>query len=449
MPWTAHSIGPVTHPDSARPPHAALQIVLRTLDERGAARALEALRAERLIGLVDPSAGDAALGLVSGLVALDHDGLALVATADGPASGLSLDVIAARLSRTLDAAVRFLEVDDDGEWIDELAGAAPPGLDPQVEIEARAEALATPGARSVVLLQQRPAEVRLRLPELAMEAGAAVTLIPADERSVLVIDGPGLPSWPIAWRPAVVLSSWPGELGALVWLRAPEGRKRSMQERIHQPVPDWGLTWVAPPVGIVAAAAAQAEAERQAPAVQRVLAIQGALVRRGAMEVPDAVLKELGLGERHRGALQRLWSEDLPAVDAARVVEALGLPHEVAALASGRRDAATWPGAEMREPAGLGRTIAAATALGARPTGLSLWARMERWWYDHPRFSIAAGIGMLLFAAAVATAVLLVPEQVGASDSGLLHWLTVGLVGLNGLGTLITGVLGLRSPVGD
>lgn len=418
-------------------PHATLEVLLvdPAVDAEGRdahERVLAALRAAGLLGIVQRDTGLERLGMVRGAIATDAAGVAMRVGPGGPVPGVTLATVAARLQRALGAAVQCVAADPDGEPIGVDAWSVPRGFDPARSSQERTRARVRQASRVVSLVPCGAELVRQRLPEIAQSADGAVTLVPIGDRSIVVVEGSSLVPWAEELRPVLSLAERDERVELLVWLRRPPAGEPSAGVRWGGE-PSWALTWDAPPTPIAG--------EHEHPAA---LAMQDRLRMRQPMEVPDQLLDELELQPRHRTALERLWEEDVPGVTAARVALALGLPIALGELAADVRAASSWPGAEVREPETIERPVAAARR--AKPTRTGAWARMERWWSDHPRSSIAAGIGMLAFAAAVCALVVVAPETVGADRGPLYLWLAMGLVAVNGVGAIVMGVLGLRDP---
>ncbi|MCR8669751.1 hypothetical protein [Agrococcus sp. HG114] len=434
----------------ARPlvPHAPFELVLREPVPDALERALAALRAEELLGIVWHDTTEARLGVLGGAVLTDATGLALRAIDQGFVPGLALGTIAARLSRALDAAVQLVPVSASGDALGEPATSVPAGFDPEAAIDERTAVLLQESTRVAALVRRPPDVVRARLPELALGAGGPVALVPAGERSIVVSEGPSFPQWTSDLRPVASLIERDDRVELLAWLKRPIGRRRGLAERLGPLEADWALAWGSRPIGIH-------PDDAREPWTPEALRRQEALRVRTPMAVPGEAAAELGLSPEACAALERLWHEDFPVVDATRVAEAIGAPPMLAELASGRVAASDLPAALVREPASVARTVAASMRLAARPTGAGPFARMERWWFERPRLSIAAGAAMLVIAAAVLVLVQLAPGEVGADERGpWLHYLSMALVAVNGVATIATGVLGLRDasepgPDGD
>ncbi|WP_306233508.1 hypothetical protein [Agrococcus beijingensis] len=435
-------------PDEARPddgwagpevPHAPFEVVLQLPVDDAHDRLLAALRAERLVGLVLRDASAESVGILSGAILTDVSGLAMVAGEEGLEAGLALDTIAARLSRVLGAAVQLTALSATGEPMGDVAMSVPLDFDPELAMESRSASLLEAPTLVASLVPLAADRLAPRLPELALGAGGRTTLVPAAERSIVVTEGASFPQWTKDLRPVVAMIQRDDRLELLAWLRRPVGRRRTLGERLGPMQADWALAWETRPIGIV-------PDDARDPAAAAALRAQDRLRVRSPMTVPDELLAELGLGDEHRTALEQLWLDDFPAVTADRLADAVAAPQLLAALASGRLAPAAAPAATVREPASIGRTVAASMRLAARPTGDGRWARMERWWLDRPRLSIGVGIGMVLLAAAAIVAVQLVPEQLGVVERGpWWHYLAMALVAINGVATIVTGVIGLRT----
>ncbi|MGY3127567.1 hypothetical protein ACVWW9_001066 [Agrococcus sp. UYP33] len=379
------------------------------------------LHEDRLVGVLRPFE---AMGEVTCLLVVDDAGRAARATPDGLGPGLALDVVAARVSRALDAAV-LIDVqmltgprpalpptaEEHGEIVVDL-----PGFDPAIAAEARASE--RPQGRTLALVHLAAEAVLPRLPELAQSASARTVVVPAGDRSIIVFDAPVLPMWWRAALPVVSMIVDPSSVALFVATRS----------RVLGPDVAWSAGWADGPVVI--------QPETAHP---QVLAAQRALYDDdGPMEIPDAALvAALGWDLATVEALRSIPSS--VRADPATIVAAIDGPPVMAVLAHDE-DAALQPGATAYVPRGAGATLldAVALAVGVEPTGDSGWSRWERWWWRRPRLSIVAGVVMLVLAA------LTLGRMAMTEDA---PWWRIALVialSLNGVGILAKGLLVLR-----
>jgi hypothetical protein len=313
-------------------------------------RVLEALRAERLLGVlaVDDFAASTGQGFGSLLGA--GGGRVLVVRDDGEIVAIDAATVAARLQRRLDASVQ-LDADAEAEVVE----STPAGFEPWTTIPER-EAQAERAAVRWVAVLPEPAEVAARwLTELATLVDGDVVLVPAGDRSLLVCDAWRFAPWPKQLRPLVAVMQSASTVGLYTWLVrriAVDGHGR--RRLLPSAEPDWSVVWGSRPIGIL-----PSDGYRGLDAAQATVhrAVQAALVERIELEIPHAVDEELGLGSR-RSALERLLALDAPEVSTAAIVDALALPSEIVPLAAGDVDAAELAGARSAQRQSIARTFA-------------------------------------------------------------------------------------------
>lgn len=427
--------------DARREPEdapAVESVVLDVLEREPRAdllrRALDALRAERLVGVLVRDDEMQALGALTGELAVDGS-TALVAGHDGPEGGLSLEVVAARISRALDAAVVLdpMVLDPtphpalpDGPGpIAEPVRVVPVGFDPDAALAERMEAASGAATRVVSLLPLAASAVAPRLPELAQAAGGRAVLVPAGERSLVVTESPELPTWWAAAKPVLAVVARDDRTDLLAWTRKPlEPGAGRMQRWAGEA--DWGVGWNDPPLGV-----------QPDGAPTSVLELQQALRAVADAALPAALAERLGWDEAWVAELEALWREPHGAVPVERIVAAIGGPAAMARLALGG-DAALEPGATAYEPRGMRATLADAMILASRPKGDSRWSRYERWWWRRPTLSTGVGVALLALAAVIATA---------ATIGDAWSWWRAALcaaVAINGAGLLGSAALARR-----
>jgi len=359
-------------------------------------RALHVLRAERLVGVLVRDDVMQGVGMLTGELAVDRS-FALVAGPEGPEVGLSLETVAARISRALDAAVVLDPVpspdvrDDVPALLAEAVHVVPTGFDPDAAVVARMEAAFGEATRVVSLVPLDAAAVAPRLPELAQAAGGRAVLVPAGERSLVVTESPNLPTWWTAAKPVQAIVARDDRTDLLVWTRRPFGPGTSRMQRWAGEA-DWGIGWNDPPLGIQ---------PDDAPA--SVLEVQQGLRTVADAVLPRELAEHLGWEEARLAALEALWREPHGTVPVERIVAVIGGPESMARLARGG-DASREPGATAYEPRGMGATLADAMILASRPKGDGWWSRYERWWWRRPAFSTAVGVALLVLVAVLATA---------------------------------------------
>ncbi|MGC5076456.1 hypothetical protein [Agrococcus sp. DT81.2] len=312
-------------------------------------RILSGLRAERLLGVVAHDEAAASIGQGFASLLSDAAGRPLVVRDDGIAVGIDPETVAARLHRRLDAAVQ-LSVDEDAL----VAESVPQDFAPWEVLPAREEAAARRSVRWIAVLPE-PADIAVRwLTELATLVAGDVVLVPAGDRSLLVCDAWRFAVWPSELRPLIGIAEVGSEIQLHAWLqRRLDAAGRSRRRLMPTPVPDWSMTWAAPPAGVMPpegypGMAADAIAAWRAP--------QSDLVERLEPALPQSVASELQLGRRG-AALERLLALDPPAVTTAAIVEALGLPEIVTALVRREVDPASIPGARSASRQSFGRTL--------------------------------------------------------------------------------------------
>lgn len=329
-------------------PHAPFEMVLvhPGVDREGRVpheRVLAGMRAAGLVGVVQRDASLERLGMVRGVLVTDAAGTPVRAGPTGPVAGLPLARIAARLQRAIGASVQCVAAGADGEPIGVAAWSEPPRFDAARSSQERSRGLVRRSPRAVSLVRRSAPLVRQHLEEIALSAGGAATLVPIGDRSIVVAAGAGFVPWAEELRPVVALTEREDRVELLAWLgRPPSGDPPGALRWGGEP--SWSLTWEQPPTPIALA--------HEHPAT---LALQDRLRARRPLELPDRLVAELELQAPHRIALDLLWREHVPEVTAARVALALELPAEVVELASGAREAATLPGAEVHEPESIER----------------------------------------------------------------------------------------------
>lgn len=349
-------------------------------------RALAALRAERLVGVVVRDDLEQGSGGLSAALAVDDRGLLLVATSDGVESGLALETVAARLSRSLDAAVLLAPAGEpDGEQgpASEPVSVGPPGFDPAAAIAEREAALAAQPSRVVALLAANAEAVAQRLPELSHAAGGRAVLVPVDERCLVAVDAPAFPQWWRAARPVIALVAREDRVDLLVWLREPLGRRRRLVERLVGADADWAISWTDRPIGV-----------QQEESSIAALALQESMRGTEPLEIPDRLALELGWDAPRRAALAALWAEPATRVGVDRIIDAIGGPEVMARLALGD-DAELEPGATAYAPTTVRSMAADAMVAASRPHGRTAWSRWELWWWNRPALSTIVGIAIL------------------------------------------------------
>lgn len=389
-------------------------------------RALEVLRAERLIGLVGRDDLLQAAGALAGELAVERS-VALVAGADGVEEGLSLEAVAARISRALDAAVLLAAAEDDAApgLAAEPVSVVPVGFDPDAALAERMEAAMEGSARVVSLVPLDAAAVGPRLPELAQGAGGRAVLVPAEGRALVVTESPRFPTWWGAAKPVLAVVAADDRVDLLAWTRRPVAASPGRVQRWAGEA-DWGIGWNDPPLGV--------QGDGAAPAV---LALQDRLRTTELPELPGVLAEQLGWDAERLAAVAALWREPLSAVPVERIVEAIGGPEAMARLLRGD-DPTLEPGAVAYEPRGMGATLADAMILASRPKGDTWWSRYEGWWWRRPRLSTVVGAGIL-----VLIGVLAVVATIGDSWS---WWRAIvcAVGAINGIGLLGSAALARR-----
>lgn len=389
-------------------------------------RALEVLRTERLIGLVGRDDLMQAAGALAGELAVERS-VALVAGADGVEEGLSLEAVAARIARALDAAVLLAPAEDDAA--PGLAAAPvsviPGGFDPDAALAERLEAAMAGSARVVSLVPLDAAAVRPRLPELAQGAGGRAVLVPADGRALVVTESPRFPTWWGAAKPVLAVVAADDRIDLLAWTRRPVAASPGRMQRWAGEA-DWGIGWNDPSIGV--------QGDGAAPAV---LALQDRLRTTELSELPRVLAAQLGWDAERLAAVAALWREPLSAVPVERIVAAIGAPEAMTRLLHGG-DPALEPGAVAYEPRGMGATLADAMILASRPKGDTWWSRYEAWWWRRPGLSTVVGAGIL-----VLIGVLAVAATIGDSWS---WWRAIvcAVGAMNGIGLLGSAALARR-----
>ncbi len=327
----------------------AVGVTLR--DETGPVheRILSGLRAERLLGVVAHDEAAASIGQGFASLLSDAAGRPLVVRDDGIVVGIDPETVAARLHRRLDAAVQ-LSVDEDAL----VAESVPQDFAPWEVLPAREEAAARRSVRWIAVLPE-PADIAVRwLTELATLVAGDVVLVPAGDRSLLVCDAWRFAVWPSELRPLIGIAEVGSEIQLHAWLqRRLDAAGRSRRRLMPTPVPDWSMTWAAPPAGLMPP---EGYPGMTADAIAAWRASQSDLVERLEPALPQSVASELQLGRRG-AALERLLALDPPAVTTAAIVEALGLPEIVTALVRREVEPASIPGARSASRQSFGRTL--------------------------------------------------------------------------------------------
>lgn len=401
-------------------PMAMWNVLMADPDTDAAAAALEALREEGLIGVVFADPDLAAGAMASGAIATDGADIALTASPAGVQPGLHLHTVAARLQRRLGAAVQFW-LSEDSEPFESV----PPDMDAAALVEERRARSMEASLRSVVVVPVAADVVAPRLPELSLTSGGSLTVVPADARSIVVLDGAGLPMLPRNMRPAVGLLQQPGRVVLRVWLREPIERPTALVGRIADRVArpafaDWEVVWDTRPVGIVPPTAAEAGLGEDAHTAA--IALQTSMLALNDIEVQPPVVDALALSPTAIAELRRVLAGDEPRV--AELCAALDLPSATAALTDAGVDPAAIEGSTSYQARGMRGAFA--DAVFAEPTGDGLAARNERWWSRHPRLALSAAIVMIVLALGLGASALL------QADSPWYRLPLAGLVGLNG-----------------
>lgn len=340
-----------------------------------------ALRAEGLIGVVYPFSDDFAL---HGWIVVDDRSLALRATGEGVESGLELTTVAARLSRSLDAAVlldtctlpvRPHGTDEDGEL-----RIVPDGIDLDASWDTREASMSRTSdeeVRAVAVVPLPASVVATRFPEAALGTRARTVLVPDGDRTIVVTDGLRSISWWRAACPIVRLVEVPDwtDIEVLVhsrWLGADRA---------------WAHGWVDPPVGI--------QSQEHAAAVELQL---GFMQRVPYLEPSPELADRLGWGAGTLDVLRSMGNEPRPTLHALAV--AIEGSPTLLRIAGGA-DPEDEPGAVVYPPT-TARAILVEAMRTPEPDPDTAWSRSARWWRGRPGLSIAIGILMLAISAAVA-----------------------------------------------
>lgn len=373
------------------------------------ARTCEALRAFRVIGLIDDDSEGRA-GSVSGMLAFVPGQGLLVQTADGVAPTPVQPVIDA-VSARLGADVVFASGDEEF-----IAAAATAVVDDEVVTPELVDTVFVVGG-DLPLGADRRAEIahQLEADVVAAPLGRH-TLVATSRRAPFAY-------WARSQRPVIAVQRTENSLAVHIY-STHAVRTGRMRERLTMAgIPDWMALWDHAPIPLVASddGGSAVAVEVQA----RLLHERQATIRSLALTDP-AVLAETQVDAP---ALKALLSRPLDTTLVAEVVAALRLPSEVGAVVNGEREASSLPGAVTIEDRGLKGVMS--DTLYAEPEGTSFWTRWRRLPHRHPRAAAALVCGELAVAGALAwsATVLGWPQPWWA-----VSWVVAGVLAIDGIG---------------
>ncbi len=368
-------------------------------------RTLAALRAFRLVGFVATDvesrggAVSATLGYVEGRGLLVDAGATVETT---PAQQI-VDALSARLG-----AVVVLDAPD------AVFGAETVPASETAAAEGAADD--EPAATTVFAVRGTLALAPDRRAELALQLESSLTAAPRESHTLVVPEQVGaLTYWSRAQRPVIALHRGPHRLMIQLYGTASTRTGRMRDRAMALTIPDWMALWDPAPLPIVE--------DPRTPAAEVQQRLRHEEI--AALGVPDGgAIAEAGIdGPR----LQQLLGHDLDDRTVAEVVDALGLPVEVAAVLTGDVTPESLPGALRIERRSMGATVA--EGLLAEPEGTSLWARWRRLPHRHPRAAVALIAAELALAAGMAAA-----AMSGDQPWRTVLWIVAGLLAVDAIG---------------
>lgn len=343
-------------------------------------RVCEALRAFRVIGLVDNDTEGRA-GAVSAMLAFVPGQGLLVETSDGvaptPVQPI-LDAVSARVG----ADVMFSGGDEELIATVTDQGAESEEDDAENEVDTT-ETVFIVGGKLPLAPDRRG--------EIAHQLESDVVVAPLGHRTLVVArrNAP-FAYWSRAQRPVIALQRTTGELAAHVYSSGAVRTGRMRERIVMGAIPDWMALWDPAPILLVDGTDAE---DGVAPEVQRRLMYERQHTLQSLALTDEAVLAETQIDGAALTALLGRPIDDTLVDD---VVAALRLPRDVAALVNGQRSAETLPGAIAIENRGLKGALA--DTLYVEPEGSSFWARWRRLPHRHPRAAVALIVAELALA---------------------------------------------------